>query len=83
MVSIVGLLSKEFGKLVLVAFVVSVPVAWYFTSEWLSGFEFRIDLNPWIFLVAGIITFAVAWLTMSYQSIKAALLSPAKSLRDE
>lgn len=80
---IVMLLSKEFGKLVLVAFVVSVPVAWYFTSQWLQDFEFRIDLNPWIFLLAGLITFLVAWLTMSYQSIKAATMSPSKSLRDE
>jgi putative ABC transport system permease protein len=80
---IVVLLSKEFGKLIIIAFIVAVPVAWYFTSQWLQDFEFRIDLSPWIFLLAGTVTFGIAWLTMSYQSIKAATMSPAKSLRDE
>lgn len=80
---IVVLLSKEFGKLVLVAFVVAVPVAWYFTDQWLQDFEFRINLSPWIFALSGLLTFLVAWITMSYQSIKAATMSPSKSLRDE
>jgi putative ABC transport system permease protein len=80
---IVGLLSKEFGKLVLVALVISVPVAWYGMSQWLQDYQFRIKLSPWIFVLAAIVTFMVAWLTMSYQSIKAATISPAKSLRDE
>ena len=80
---IVVLLSKEFGKLVLIAFAVAVPISWYFTSEWLQDFKFRINLDPWVFVMAGGITFLIAWLTMSYQSIKAATMSPAKSLRDE
>ena len=80
---IVVLLSKEFGKLVLIAFAVAVPVGWYFTNEWLQGFQFRISLDPWIFALSGSITFLIAWLTMSYQSIKAATMSPSRSLRDE
>jgi putative ABC transport system permease protein len=81
--AIVVLLSQEFGKLVLIAFVIAVPVSWYFTSQWLQDYEFRIILDPWIFIMSGLITFLIAWLTMSYQSIKAASMSPAKSLRDE
>ena len=80
---IVLLLSKEFGKLVLIAMVIAIPVAYYGMSEWLQDYQFRIKLTPWIFILAGLITFMVAWLTMSYQSIKAATTSPAKSLRDE
>ncbi len=81
--SIVVLLSKEFGKLIIVAMVIAVPIAWYGISEWLQDYQFRIELTPWVFIVAGIITFLVAWLTMSYQSIKAATMSPSKSLRNE
>jgi putative ABC transport system permease protein len=80
---IVILLSKEFGKLILIAMLIAFPVAWYGSSQWLEDYQFRINLSPWIFVVAGFITFLIAWLTMSYQSIKAATMSPAKSLRDE
>ena len=81
--SIIVLLSKEFGKLVLIALVIAIPLAWYGISQWLQDYEFRTDLSPWVFVLAGGVTFLIAWLTMSYQSIKAATTSPAKSLRDE
>ena len=80
---IVMLLSKEFGKLIIIAMTISFPLAWYGISEWLQDYKFRIELTPWIFIMAGLITFLIAWLTMSYQSIKAATMSPSKSLRDE
>lgn len=81
--SIVLLLSKEFTKLILVAFVLSVPIAWYLMSQWLSGFAYRIQLGVGIFLFAGFIALLISWLTVSYQSIKAAIVNPIKSLRSE
>jgi len=80
---IIILLSKEFGKLVFIALIIAIPLAWYGISQWLQDYQFRIELTPWVFVLAGGITFLIAWLTMSYQSIKAAKMSPAKSLRDE
>jgi putative ABC transport system permease protein len=80
---IIVLLSKEFGKLVIIALAIAIPIAWYGISQWLQDYKFRIELTPWVFVLAGGVTFLIAWLTMSYQSIKAARMSPAKSLRDE
>jgi putative ABC transport system permease protein len=80
---IIVLLSKEFGKLVIIALIIAMPLSWYGISQWLENYQFRIQLTPWIFVLAGGITFLIAWLTMSYQSVKAARMSPAKSLRDE
>ncbi len=78
---IIVLLSKDFTGLVLIAFVVAVPVAYWGMEEWLASFAYRIDLSWWIFLVAGLAAFLVAWLTVSYQSIRAALANPVESLR--
>jgi putative ABC transport system permease protein len=80
---IVLLLSKDFGRLVLIAFLVAVPIAYIVMQNWLDRFAFRIDLPWWLFLAAGLATLAIAWLTVSYQSMKAALSDPAKSLRYE
>lgn len=80
---IVILLSSEFLKLVLVAFVISAPIAFYISNRWLTGFAFRMDLNAWIFLVAGIISVALAFLTISFRTIKTAKTDPVKSLRYE
>lgn len=80
---IVMLLSKEFTRLVLVAFVVAVPLAYIAMQRWLDSFTFRIDVPWWLFLAAGLATLAIAWLTVSYQSVRAALSDPAKSLRYE
>ena len=81
--SIVGLLSKDFLKLIMVAIVVSVPVAWYGMNKWLQSFEYRIEISWWMFIAAGIISVGVALFTVSFQSIKAALMDPVKSLRSE
>jgi len=80
---IVSELSKDFLKLVLVAAVLALPIAWYFMHNWLLGFAFRISLSWWIFVLAGIIAIVIAFFTISFQAIKAANANPVKSLRSE
>ncbi|GAB3336179.1 ABC transporter permease [Larkinella ripae] len=81
--SIVGLLSRDFLKLVLVAIVLSSPVAWLAMRQWLQSYVYRIDMEWWIFALAGFLAVGIALLTISFQSIKAALMNPVKSLRSE
>ncbi len=81
--SIVALLSKEFGKLILIALVFAIPISWYFMNGWLQDFHFRINIGPGVFLTAAGITLLIAWLTMSWQSIRAAIANPVDSLKDE
>jgi putative ABC transport system permease protein len=80
---IVGLLSKDFLKLVLISILIATPVAWYFMNNWLQDFAYRIQINWWVFVVAGIIAVFIALVTVSIQSIKAAIANPVKSLRTE
>ncbi len=80
---ITGLLAKDFLKLVIVAIVIATPVAYFFMQKWLSDFAYRIDIQWWMFAVAGAVAAAVAFLTVSFQSVKAALANPIKSLRSE
>lgn len=79
--SIVTLLSKDFLKLVLIAIVIASPLAWYAMHQWLQDFAYKIDLAWWIFALAGLFAVAIALLTVSLQSMKAALMNPVKSLR--
>ena len=81
--SIVLLLSKGFTRLVLIAFVIAIPLAYWAMQSWLSDFAYRIDISVWPFLLAGGVALLIAWLTVSYQSIKAALANPIDALRDE
>ena len=81
--NIVGLLSRDFLLLVVVAMAVGIPIAWYGMTRWLQNFAYSIKLGWWIFALAGSIAIAIAFLTVSYQSIRAALANPIKSLRDE
>lgn len=81
--SIVALLSKDFLKLVLIAIVLATPIAWYAMSQWLQSFAYRIDLEWWVFALAGSLAVGIALLTVGFQSIKAALTNPVKSLRSE
>jgi len=81
--NIVMLLSKDFIKLVIVAFVFASPVAWIIMHKWLQDFTYRIDISWWIFSVAGLLAISVALATISFQAIKAALANPVKSLRME
>lgn len=80
---IVVLLSKDFTKLILIAFILATPFAWYMMDTWLQNFAYRIQLGAGIFLLAGVIALLIAWITVSYQSIKAAIVNPVKSLKNE
>jgi len=81
--SVVALLSRDFVKLILVSIVVASPLAYYFMDKWLKGFVYHIDLSYEIFIIAGMIAVGVALFTVSFQSIKAALMDPVKSLKSE
>ncbi|GAB3772014.1 ABC transporter permease [Spirosoma horti] len=81
--SIVTLLSKDFLKLVLIAIVIASPIAWYAMNRWLQDFANKITIDWWMFVLAGMFAIAIALLTVSFQSIKAALMNPVKSLRSE
>ena len=81
--SIVNLLSKEFIKLVGIAFVISAPIAWYAMHNWLEDFAYKINIEWWMFLVAGLIAITIAITTISFQAISAAIANPIKSLRTE
>lgn len=80
---IVNLLSKEFLKLVLIAFLIASPLTWFFMYKWLQDFAYRTDLSWVVFVLAGITAAMIALLTISFQAIKAALANPVKSLRTE
>jgi putative ABC transport system permease protein len=81
--SITALLSKDFLKLVLIAIVIASPVAYYFMNKWLADFAYKINIEWWIFALAGFLAILIALLTVSYQAIKAALMNPVKSLKTE
>ena len=81
--SIVTLLSKDFMKLILIAILVASPIAWWAMSKWLQGFAYKIDIAWWVFALAGGLATSIALLTISFQSVKAALANPVKSLRTE
>ena len=81
--SIVTLLSKDFLKLVLIAILIASPLAWWAMNRWLADFAYKIDIEWWVFALAGLLAVGIALLTVSFQSIKAALMNPVKSLRSE
>ncbi|WP_310587849.1 ABC transporter permease [Emticicia agri] len=81
--SIVSLLLTNFLKLILIAILVASPLAGYIMSQWLHDFAYRIDLSWWMFAIAGVLATSIAILTVSYQTIKAALVNPVKSLKSE
>jgi putative ABC transport system permease protein len=80
---IVLMLSKDFGKLVLIAFVLAAPLAWYFINWWLKDYSYKTEIGIGLFLLAGVVALLIAWVTMSFQSFKAASNDPVKSLRSE
>ena len=81
--NIIYLFSREFTILIVIAFVLAVPVAYYMMNSWLQNFVFRIKIGTWIFLLAMLASVLIAWITVGYKSIKAALANPVKSLRSE
>ncbi|MCC6370671.1 MAG: ABC transporter permease [Bacteroidia bacterium] len=80
---IVQLLSKDFLKLVIISFIIGAPVAWYGMNKWLQDYAYRIEIKFWVFALAGLLAFLIAFLTVSIQAFKAALSNPVKSLRTE
>src|SRR6185436_5378273 len=80
---IVGLLSKDFLKLVIIAAVIASPLAFYFMHEWLKDFAYRINIGWWVFVASGIVALLIALLTISFKAVKAAIANPVKSLRTE
>lgn len=81
--NIVGLLSKDFIKLVLIAIVLATPVAWFAMNKWLEGFAYQVSIHWWVFLISGLLAVIVALITISFQSVKAAMMNPVKSLKSE
>lgn len=81
--SITTLLSKDFLALVIISFIIASPVAWWAMSKWLQSYSYRINIEWWVFAGAGIISVIIALGTVSFQSIKAAIANPVKSLRTE
>jgi len=81
--NITTLLSTEFLVLVIVAIIIATPVAWYAMQLWLQGYSYRINMQWWVFVMAGMLSVIVALITVSFQAIKAAIANPVKSLRTE
>ncbi|GAB4020825.1 ABC transporter permease [Spirosoma koreense] len=81
--SLWGLLSKDFVRLVLISFLIAAPIAWYFLDDWLQQYEYRTSISWTIFILSGLGATTITLLTVSYQAIRAALTNPVKSLRSE
>lgn len=80
---ILTLLSRDFLKLVLIAIIIAVPLCWFAVNKWLQNFAYRVEISWWVFLLTGSLVIIIALVTISFQSAKAALLNPVKSLRSE
>jgi len=81
--NVVGLLSKNFLKLVFIANLIAWPIAWFALDKWLSDFAYRINISWWVFIIAGLAALGIALFTVSFQAIRAAVSNPVKSLRSE
>jgi putative ABC transport system permease protein len=80
---ITGLLSKDFLRLVFVSAIVAFPLSWWFMHKWLQNYAYRITISWWVFVLAGLLALIIALVTISFQSIRAAISNPVKSLRTE
>jgi putative ABC transport system permease protein len=83
LVAVVSLISRDFVRLVFVAFLIAAPLAWYLMSNWLQGFYFRIHLAWWVFVLAGVSIAGIAWVTVAGLAARAGMANPVKSLRSE
>jgi putative ABC transport system permease protein len=81
--NVVALLSKDFLKLVIIAIIISIPIAWLAMNKWLQNFAYRINISWWVFVAAGLLAIIIALITVSWQAIRAARANPVKSLRTE
>jgi putative ABC transport system permease protein len=82
-VGIVNLLSRDFLKLVFISIIIATPIAWFLMDKWLQDFAYRMDISWWIFALSGSLALGIAFLTVSFQAIKAAIANPIKSLKTE
>lgn len=80
---VVSLISREFSKLILIAFIIAAPLGWWAMDEWLQKYEYRIDIQWWMIAVAGGLTLFLGLATVSFQAVKAAVTNPARALRNE
>lgn len=76
-------LTKDYSRLIIAATILAVPVAWWIMRGWLSNFVFKVDINIWIFLLTGLSTLLLAWLTIGYLTIRTASLNPVETLKEE
>jgi putative ABC transport system permease protein len=80
---ITSMLTRDFGKLIVLSAIIATPVAWLIMSSWLEDFAYRVNISIWVFAAAMIIALMIAMITVSYQSIKAAMANPVNNLRTE
>ncbi|HEX3164972.1 MAG TPA: FtsX-like permease family protein, partial [Chitinophagaceae bacterium] len=81
--TIVGLLSKDFFRLVIIALLIASPLSWYFMNKWLQNYAYQVHIGWWVFVATGAATILIAVGVISFQTIKAAIANPIKSLRTE
>ena len=81
--TITSLITRDFLKLILIGVVIGTPISWYFMSKWLADYEYRIDMPWWVFGLTAVLVIGISLLTVSFESIKAAIANPIKSLRSE
>ncbi len=81
--NVVALLSRDFTKLVLLAFVLGAPAGYFAMSAWLEDFPYRVELSPWVLAFSGLVALAIAWMTVGYQAYRAAAANPADALHGE
>jgi len=81
--SVVYMLSTSFTRLIGVAVLIAVPIAWYAMDQWLQGFAYHVQVSWTVFVIASLAALTVAWITISYESVKAAVANPVTSLRSE
>lgn len=81
--SVVQLLSTDFLKLVSLSFIFAFPAAWYAMNEWLKNYPYRISIGAWMFVATALIAISIAFLTVGWQSLRAAMIDPVKSLKTE
>ena len=80
---LIGLLSKDFLRLVVLAVLIAAPLAWYFMNMWLQEYAYRIKISWWVFAATGAATIIIAFVVISFQTIKTALVNPAENLRPD
>ncbi|MBN1198857.1 MAG: ABC transporter permease, partial [Bacteroidales bacterium] len=82
-IQIIRLLSYDFTKLVMIAFIIATPVAWYIMQRWLENFAYKTGISWWIFIVTGVVSYIITMITIGYYSYRAAVVNPVETLRNE